>query len=511
MGFSAKEMWTSIRSKHALFILALAITLLVQLVLLSNAICGDENAHLSAARHIGQGEVIYRDFFDHHVPLPYFIMGAVFSVAGPQIIAAKLVMVAFNMLSAAFMFLIVKRLRGDGWAFAATLFFAVNIVPKGAAHFYVDVMVSTFALGALYFLLEVLLSKKGTLHALLSGLFLGMGLLCKQQVALAALFVLAFLFYYAWIRLRGVERNKKSIRPKHILALILGIAAPGALVLAYFASVDALGDAIYYILFYNLTEMPDIASGPPAPTTLKYIYEYLQIAPVIIAPILFLLAFRKMDRNTKITSFLALGFMASLATIMYPLWRNYHMISALNFSFILLTLCLPTLFWEVVRMDWKRLRPAVIHDKKVFALLATFLLVFLGAYGASLAKDTVHEATYQPREGLVETASYIQAHTSSKDRILTMPNLPLGTEIHFRAERDLPGELAYFSIWRLSPEFQQELVDSCIDENVRYVVWWSGNDVDLELAAPLIHDFVFGWGNFTQVASFGDFDIYQRA
>lgn len=75
------ERWIS-RAALALILLALA----MRLPLLVNwRLVDDEVEHLHAAWAIAQGQVPYRDFFQNHTPLLYYLLAPVFALMGEDL------------------------------------------------------------------------------------------------------------------------------------------------------------------------------------------------------------------------------------------------------------------------------------------------------------------------------------------------------------------------------------------------------------------------------------------
>ena len=59
----------------------------------------DEGDKLVGAWLVAEGAVPYRDFFTHHFPLPYYWLAGAFALLGPNVLAARLAMLVFNLIA----------------------------------------------------------------------------------------------------------------------------------------------------------------------------------------------------------------------------------------------------------------------------------------------------------------------------------------------------------------------------------------------------------------------------
>lgn len=87
-------------------ILLLLLALGIGTTVLYLGVFGDEGDNIAVGLFISKGKVLYRDIFSHHFPFAYFWTAVVFSLFGPSVIALRLSVMIFQIVS----FALVMRL-----------------------------------------------------------------------------------------------------------------------------------------------------------------------------------------------------------------------------------------------------------------------------------------------------------------------------------------------------------------------------------------------------------------
>lgn len=197
----------------------------------------DEFEHIHAAVAIASGQTPYRDFFEHHPPLTYWLSVPVVRAAGlsPQLLTHhRLLSLAFSVACAAGAWRLGRTLYGALpalWAVLATLTLP-SFVEK-QVEWRPDVVATAVAPWAAWFLVRPSRRRSGSDFA--AGVLLGLATLATQKaVFLAAGLILGVLV------LRGL-RGEPAFAP--LVASIAGAAAPWVLAAGALARQDALADA----------------------------------------------------------------------------------------------------------------------------------------------------------------------------------------------------------------------------------------------------------------------------
>ena len=101
--------------QHLPLMLIAFVGLIYYLILLTDYIGPDEGNYIYMAWQVSEGATPYLDFFDNHSPGVYAVMGAVFSLFGFDLVLPQLLMMAVNISTALFIYLISSRLTKGKW------------------------------------------------------------------------------------------------------------------------------------------------------------------------------------------------------------------------------------------------------------------------------------------------------------------------------------------------------------------------------------------------------------
>ena len=140
---------------------------------------------------------------------------------------------------------------------SSIIFLAGAYLPQLSAHNYItEPFALFFLLISVFFFL-----KKGLLKNILSGLFLGIGILFKPTIAL--IYGAFFLHYLLNLRYKS-NRTKKYVihSSKNLISIFSGIMIPLLITYAYFTSINAGKEMMYYSFFfvseYSLPFRPEL-------------------------------------------------------------------------------------------------------------------------------------------------------------------------------------------------------------------------------------------------------------
>ena len=216
----------------------------------------DEFEHLHAAFSLYHGLIPYRDFFEHHTPLVWFLTAPLYSIFGaniPLLFAARVLMLPFTAGILYLTYLLGKRFYNADVAILAVLFLSYMIMfLEQTLEVRPDVPETLFWLLSLLFITRGI-REKATKWYILSGLAMSISILFSQK-ALFALLGLAAVFLWLFLdrRLSREQANAKKRRVKEALYFGIWLSVPIALTCCFFLIYGALTEFINLNLFLNL-------------------------------------------------------------------------------------------------------------------------------------------------------------------------------------------------------------------------------------------------------------------
>src|SRR5262245_70008 len=205
----------------------------------------DESHLLHGARRVLDGQVIYRDFFEIIPPLAFYVVAAVYWLAGTTLVAARTAMALIEATGAAALFALVVQVAGTWEAVLATLGFVVLCIPVwpyASAHW----MTTALALVAAAVLPADRRRESRRLRPLAAGLLTGAAICVQQQ---RGVFLLAWLLLALPVLAVPLSHAGSRARLRTEAAWGVGGAAAVTLVVlghaAWAASLDAVVDHLY--------------------------------------------------------------------------------------------------------------------------------------------------------------------------------------------------------------------------------------------------------------------------
>jgi 4-amino-4-deoxy-L-arabinose transferase-like glycosyltransferase len=223
----------------------------------------DEAIHAAAARAILDGGVLYRDAIDQRTPLSYYVVAAIFAVAGENNLWAVRAFIALLVAGTGWLlFLVGRRLRDFTAGAAAGLFYvllATGALFQGDANAAnTEWFVAFFSSAAAVVFLTGGPSPNPR-RLFFAGLLLGCAFLSKQPALLDLTAPLAAIIYAGW-----QQRLSKGQLMNGVVAISAGWICPVLITVGYFFAHGALRDAVFYTWIYNL-----IFYGPEIDSTIR--------------------------------------------------------------------------------------------------------------------------------------------------------------------------------------------------------------------------------------------------
>ncbi len=220
-----------------LFIAVAAIFLIIKISSAHYAV-SDENTYYKMGQLVAEGQLPYRDFFFAHTPLQIYLYAAVFMLFGFNLLVLKMLSAAAIIITAAFIFAIVKEKLNFKVATAAAALFLFSYGTMLFSNFPTGVEIATaFATASFYFFMQ----KRFFTSGFLSGLAAA-----TAQLSIVALPILAA----AAVLL--LKDKKAAYR------LLLGFAASAGTISLAFLAV-AKGEFIRQVIIYHLNKPSESA------------------------------------------------------------------------------------------------------------------------------------------------------------------------------------------------------------------------------------------------------------
>lgn len=243
----------------------------------------DEAIHATVARELLHGGVLYRDAIDQRTPLTYYVVAAVFAVAGENNLFALHVFTALVIAATGFLLwragVAWRHAGAGGWAAALYVTLSSSLLFEGDAYaFNTEWMLALFTAAGALLSARAAAARSARGHFAAGAMF-GLAFLSKQPALLDLAAPVAALAYIAWRD--PAERRSLAGR---LLALAGGALAPVALAALYFAACGALGDAVRYAWLYNLNIYgPEIPFAGRLASITRLGDLFAPAAPVLLA------------------------------------------------------------------------------------------------------------------------------------------------------------------------------------------------------------------------------------
>lgn len=308
---------------------------------------GDRDVGVFAyiGERILEGEVPYRDIWDHKTPLIYFLNALLFQFFGTSFRVLAIFEVFWLTLTSYALYKLARLWLQEYAAYAVTGIFAVY---AGATY-----LVGSFGMTETYALLPTILGvyyaflfvlQKRPRFAFYSGVMVSMAFLFRQTAGVIGIVIGLYLLY---VLFKGLLDRRNSIFA--IKMFVMGIVVPLFTLLLYFYSNGGASDAISQIFTFNFIYSDGIGPGilQNAKTLiLELIYtvgRWPLILALSLAGILFVMAdafkfpvVEKSKEELSLEVFTVVWFMMDLFAIIYSgeFYRHYFVQSLVSASLL---------------------------------------------------------------------------------------------------------------------------------------------------------------------------------
>jgi len=418
--------------------------LLLHVVFVFARIHAGPGVYMTIGAGVLDGRLPYVDYYDHKPPGIYVTLAAVFAVFD-SVLAVKLLVLAVNLSTALVAHRLVRRYVNPPYGLVAVGLFLAGALVYNGHHAYTTPFVALFGLLATAALLAA--DRTGqSQYLLLVGLATGVATTYKQT---ALAFLGAFVVYV-------VVRSRQSRRRVLLdLALLLvGVAAPIALVAGWFAIRGQFDSFVYWTLLVHIAGTP---YGGPALETVAENGREITTFPLLWASALAGAALslrHRADRGIRIVALVALF---STTPMIIHGW-GYYYLQLLPFAAILGA--------YAIRETRAALDPVGGRTEVRVGVVAV-LLVLSVPFGQALGWMAVDPVGRHDLGDDQEVGSLVQQRTTEGEPILVLGE---EAEFYYLSDREpMNRQLYYLSINRHLYD-EQALIAAIERREIRMVV-----------------------------------------
>jgi len=444
-----------------LIIAILVIGFVLRIVFIFRSIGRDEAAFLYYGWMIVKGKILYRDLFNQKAPGVYFAVALIFLLVGKQILLIRALSMLLSATTALILFKIGKKISNPLTGIISALLYELEpLTLRRSTMVFSETFMVFFMALAVYFYISAH-KKNSTWHYLLVGILIGLSAIMRQTGIILVLVILLHRLY--------IRQPLKSLL-RSIGTLIIGLLVSVIPIVVYFLVVNALSDAIYATLIFNLSS----SYGFPLIRRLHNLFDDVFINdPVLwivgLGGLLFAL-----EKRNKWSIFLMGWFGASFLLILAlsTPYSHYYIqvmppLSLLGGIFVEKLIVTSEKMMDDASQNVK-------HSNIINWLLVVLLLVGSGTIGVNLYFDmkVSHGLPYQ-----IEAAEYIKTHTSPDETIFSPDSayyLLTDRQNKYRIEHLAAGHIEAFGISDLPQYLEGEQVKYIIiDYNIEI---WNFNE-----------------------------------
>jgi 4-amino-4-deoxy-L-arabinose transferase-like glycosyltransferase len=448
----------------------------------------DEGILLQGAQRILDGQIPYRDFFSFYTPGSFYLVAALFKFFGNSFFAVRFSLAITGAGCAVLTYLLARRVCSRGHS----LFAAALAVTAGVAYRFLVLhnWYSTFLASLALYCAVRLLESREPVWAFATGTFCSLTGMFEQSKG--AGLCLGLVLSLVALRLVGQKPalQKSLFQRSRLTALVAGFVWPLILIFAFFGAQHSLGIMVedwlwplrHYTnanhVFYGYQNWSDSArdsifhSGPLWARVVKI----LAISPGFLVPLLPLLAVglliywlspnqrRRLPLDKGNYDIVVSGVLSGLLVSVIAARADI-----IHFMYLAPLWYVP-LAWI---LDARQFRSATLLALRPY-------LVFLIGVGFGLMSlvilTTANSAQNRivTRRGVIMTGEqdgvidYVQNHTTSGQKILVYPYLPL---YYYLTGTRSPAPLDYFQPGMNTFEQAQEIIASLRSQNVNTVLF----------------------------------------
>lgn len=439
----------------------------------------DEMPHLLGAKLLIEGHTqFYITTYGYYPPLFDLITTGAFAAFGVSDIAGRAIAVTFAVLSIWLVFEFAKRVYGEKHALLAAVllgtmpgFFWLSRVTM------LETMLVFFFTLAMFAFYAWLGNQNSNKALLLSGLALGIGVLAKYQIIVAALAMLLCILFLARKRL------KLNLAKFAVIIIIVALVVMPWFAIIYHYNGMTKFETIQYVMSEGGQDRPAY-SNRFQPLPIYYIaemtwpFEGINVHPITL-PVMILGLFGLgifAYRRNKNDIFFLTWFLVIYAFFTFIPNRQWRYVTPL---FPILAISATFFIWFLYGKvkAWQPKEPQISVRKYKKAVSAAFILLITGAVvyaGYESYQMTVRDQINIP---VKEATAYLTSHLDANQSAVLVCSFNLLSQDMFRFY--LPTNMSSDQIWQypalavdaFKPDFDiDEFTNLCVERNVKYII-----------------------------------------
>ena len=437
----------------------------------------DEMPHLYGGLLLTRGQTSeYLSTYGFYPPLFDIVTTGYFQIFGVNAVAGRLVSLTFSLLSIGVLFAFTKRIYGAKNALIAGIllgtmpgFFSLSRVSM------LETML-IFFFTLLMFSFYSWISENSNKALVFSGLALGIGILAKYQIVVAAIAMVFSLLFLCR------ERLKISLRRLLLIFAIVALVVTPWLLMVYQTSGTTNFQSLAYVIQEGSPQRPEYSNRFFLPVF--YLIEMTwpfnsapthPIAlPIMILGLCGLALFAYRRRNPDI--FLLTWFVVVYVFFTFVPHREWRYVDPL-FTILAISAAGFVLFLYGQIRNWKPKQIGYGGDglKKLLAALFIFLMVTTVVYSSYNVYEMNFEGQYHIP--IDQATSYLVTHLSQNQSAVVVCASNVLNQDMFRFY--LPANMSKYQVWQYpehpidayTPNFNiTEFVNLCEQHNVKYII-----------------------------------------
>ena len=423
---------------------------ILRIVFILRSIGGDEAAFLYYGWMIVKGKILYRDLFNQKAPGVYFTVALIFLLVGKNILLIRVLSMLLSVITALILFKIGSKISNPLTGLISAILYELEpITLRRSTMVFSETFMVFFMALAVYFYISAD-EKNTTWHYLLVGILIGLSTIMRQTGIVLLLVIILHRLY---------TRDPLKSLLQSIGTLIIGTLISVIPLVVYFLAVNALSDALYATVLFNLSSS---SYGFSLLNRLDTLYNGVFIKD----PVLWIVGLGGMlfalERRKKWAIFLMGWFIASFLVVsaLSTPYSHYYIqvmpaLSLLGGVFVEKLIVISEQVMDGASQS-------LLYSNIITWLLVVLVLVGMGTLGERIHLD-MKEGYGLPYQ--IEAAEYIKAHTSP-DEIIFSPDsayyLLTDRQNKYRIDHLASGHIQAFGISDL-PQYLE-------NEHVRYVI-----------------------------------------
>jgi 4-amino-4-deoxy-L-arabinose transferase-like glycosyltransferase len=439
----------------------------------------DEMPHLFGAKLLSKTDIVpYMTTYGYYPPLFDLVTTGFFSVLGVSEVVGRLVAVAFSLLAIWLLFEFTKRTYGPKNALVASILLGTmpGFLWLSRVTMLETMLIFFFTL--VMFAFYTWLSKEGSYRALfLAGLALGIGVLAKYQIIVAALAMLLSILFLA-------RKPLKLNLAKFLLIIVIAVlvVAPWFLMIYHYDGITKF-QTLQYVMTEGGQDRPAY-SNRFQPLPIYYLVEMtwpfndIPVHPIALP--IFILGLCGLGlfayRRNKTDIFFLTWFLVIYGFFTFIPNRQWRYVTPLFPILAISAACFVMfLYGKVERWRPKQIGIRAVRLKKLAAV--SFIAIIAGtiAYsGYASYQMTVRDQIHIPVQ---EATAYLASHLDANQSAVLVCSFNLLSQDMFRFY--LPSNTSSDQIWQypslavdaFTANFNiTEFVNLCVERNVKYII-----------------------------------------